>query len=435
MKLHSQDILVVDDEIGIRELLSEILQDEGYSVAVAENAEAARRLRNQAQPRLVLLDIWMPDTDGVTLLKEWARNGQLTMPVIMMSGHATIDTAVEATRIGAMDFLEKPIGLQKLLAAVKRAVTLQQEAPRPVVTLNRLGESEHIRELTRMLQAAQAQTAPVLLIGPPGVGFEYCARYVNPDGKPFVAPHSNEEFALAPQELLNKATGGTLFLRDLAYLDARAQAGLKSVLGKLDKMKVRLVSASSRPLDQLSGDLDPELFRQLSQWIVPVPALREHKEDIPRMAETILTDTVAQHKLGARRFSHNALQLLAQQDWPGNLDELTNVVKSLALSCRDGEIDINPVSRILSQFSPSVEATAAQISAPAPALSAVDMNLPLREARDQFEKFYLERQIELSGGNMSRVAERIGLERTHLYRKLKQLGVNMPKKNKPVEED
>lgn len=365
------------------------------------------------------------------------RNGQLTMPVVMMSGHATIDTAVEATRIGALDFLEKkPIGLAKLLATVKRAVNLVQEAPRPVVTLSKLGESEHIRELTRMLQAAQTQNAPVLLIGPPGVGFEFCGRYMTPDGKPFVAPFSNEEFALAPQELLNKASGGTLFLRDLAYLDTRAQAGLKSVLGKLEKMKVRLVSASSRPLDQLSGDLDPELFRQLSQWIVPVPGLREHKEDIPRIAESILADTVAQHKLGPRRFSHGALQLLAQQDWPGNLDELTNVVKSLALSCRDGEIDINPVSRILSQFSPGVDGVAAQIAAPAPALSAVDMNLPLREARDQFEKYYLERQIELSGGNMSRVAERIGLERTHLYRKLKQLGVTMPKKkNKVIEED
>ncbi|UXY17335.1 sigma-54 dependent transcriptional regulator [Chitiniphilus purpureus] len=434
--MHSQDILVVDDEIGIRELLSEILQDEGYSVALAENAEKARTLRNQAQPRLVLLDIWMPDTDGVTLLKEWARNGQLTMPVVMMSGHATIDTAVEATRIGALDFLEKPIGLQKLLAAVKRALAQPAQEPRPnVASLTRLGEADAIKELAVALDAAgAAQGAPILLVGPPGVGFELCARYLTPPGRAFVAPLSNEDFALAPQELAAKAAGGTLFLRDLAYLDRRAQAGLKSVLPRLEKHKVRLVSASSRPLDALSASVDPELLKALSQLIVPIPALSEHREDIPRIAEALLAEAVSQNKLTPRRFSAAALQLLARQDWPGNLDELANVVKSLALTCREGEIDLGPVSRILSQFSPAGSVPPAPVATENAPPGAVDMDLPLREARDQFEKYYLERQIELSGGNMSRVAERIGLERTHLYRKLKQLGISMPKKQRPPEE-
>ncbi|GHD66688.1 sigma-54-dependent transcriptional regulator [Jeongeupia chitinilytica] len=430
----SQDILVVDDEVGIRELLSEILQDEGYSVAVAENAEAARKLRNQAQPRLVLLDIWMPDTDGVTLLKEWARNGQLTMPVVMMSGHATIDTAVEATRIGALDFLEKPIGLQKLLATVKRALSQPVEASKPLPTLARLGEAEVVRELNRALDTARGQTSPVLLVGAPGVGFEICARYLAAPNQPFVAPLSNEDIAIAPLELVNKATGGTLFLRDIAYLDRRAQAGLRTLLGKLEKQKVRLVSASSKPLDQLAGQLDPELLNALSQLIVPVPRLKDHREDIARLAENLLAETVNTNKLGPRRFSQAALQLLAQQDWPGNLDELANVVKSLALTSRDGEIDITPVSRILSQFAPGGESVVALPQTAPPPLPMLDLALPLREARDQFEKYYLERHIELSGGNMSRVAEKIGLERTHLYRKLKSLGIQMPKKNRPVSE-
>lgn len=434
--MHSQDILVVDDEIGIRELLSEILQDEGYSVALAENAEKARQLRNQAQPRMVLLDIWMPDTDGVTLLKEWARNGQLTMPVVMMSGHATIDTAVEATRIGALDFLEKPIGLQKLLAAVKRALTQPTSDSRPSApSLSRLGEAEAIKELATALDAAAgAQGAPILLLGSPGVGFEHCARYLTPPGRPFVAPLSNEDYVIAPQELATKAAGGTLFLRDLAYLDRRAQAGLKSILAKLERNKVRLVSASSRPLDMLAASVDPELLKALSQLIVPVPSLAEHREDIPRIAEALLVEAVTANKLGPRRFSNAALQLLARQEWPGNLDELANVVKSLALTGRDGEIDLAPVSRILSQFTPSGVAPVLPPSSDSGAPASVDMDLPLREARDQFEKYYLERQIELSGGNMSRVAERIGLERTHLYRKLKQLGITMPKKQRPVEE-
>ncbi|XZG71935.1 sigma-54-dependent transcriptional regulator [Chitinibacteraceae bacterium HSL-7] len=434
--MHSQDILIVDDEIGIRELLSEILQDEGYSVALAENAEAARTLRNQASPRLVLLDIWMPDTDGVTLLKEWARNGQLTMPVVMMSGHATIDTAVEATRIGALDFLEKPIGLQKLLAAVKRA--LSQPAPtakKSVSLLTRLGSSPVVAQLTQALDsAAQAGQEPVLLLGAPGVGFEYCARYLTTPDRPFVAPLANEDFVSAAAELVNKAAGGTLFLRDLAYLDRRAQAAIKAVLPKLERHKVRLVSASTKPLDELAGLIEPELLRVLSQLIIPLPTLAEHREDIPVLAEALLTEIVETNQLGSRRFTSQALQLLARQEWPGNLDELANVVKSLALTQRETSIDLAPVTRILSQFAPPDTELILPPAAEPTGFEGVNLDLPLREARDQFEKFYLERQIELAGGNMSRVAERIGLERTHLYRKLKQLGVTMPKKQRVVEE-
>ncbi|WP_035058822.1 sigma-54-dependent transcriptional regulator [Andreprevotia chitinilytica] len=430
----SQDILVVDDEVGIRELLSEILQDEGYSVAVAENAEAARRLRNQAQPKLVLLDIWMPDTDGVTLLKEWARNGQLTMPVVMMSGHATIDTAVEATRIGALDFLEKPIGLQKLLAAVKRALSQQPDVQKVVANLARLGGSELIQELARVLDAAKPQATPLMLLGAPGVGFEICARYLGDPKQPFIAPLSNDDFAVAPQELLNKAAGGVLFLRDIAYLDRRAQAGLKGMLPRLEKSRVRLISASSKPLNALAASVDPELLHALSQYIVPVPSLKEHRDDIPLLAEAMLTEIVATSKLGPRRFTSAALKLLAQQEWPGNLDELLNVVKSLALTGRDGEIDTGPVSRMLSQFAPSGEVaqlpTSTQHAKP-----LVDLSLPLREARDQFEKYYLELHIEQTGGNMSRVAEKIGLERTHLYRKLKALGIQVPKKHRNPDDE
>ena len=147
--MRSNDILIVDDEIGIRDLLSDILQDEGYTVALAENAEEARRLRNRTRPAMVLLDIWMPDCDGITLLKEWAKNGQLTMPVVMMSGHASIDTAVEATKIGAMDFLEKPIALKKLLATVERALKYGEMQTAAGPSLDRLGNSPAVQEMNR----------------------------------------------------------------------------------------------------------------------------------------------------------------------------------------------------------------------------------------------------------------------------------------------
>lgn len=430
----NQDILIVDDEIGIRELLSEILLDEGYSVALAENAEAARKYRNQGEPRLVLLDIWMPDTDGVTLLKEWARNGQLTMPVVMMSGHATVDTAVEATRIGALDFLEKPIGLQKLLATVKRAFSQPANAVKPAQGLQSLGNSTAINALREALDQVSSQTLPITLTGEPGSGFETCARHLTRPNTPFISPGSNEELALPPQDILNRATGGTIFVRDIAWLDRKAQTGLLNLLPKLEKYKIRLVTASSRPLDQLINQCEPELVRQLTQVIIAVPPLRQHAEDIASLAETLLAQTVSSNKLGPRRFSKSALQLLSQQEWPGNIDQLANVVKSLAITGRDGDIDILPVSRLLTQLSPNSQEATLGVAPQAMPLPQIDLDLPLREARDQFERFYLERQIELSNGNMSRVAERIGLERTHLYRKLKQLGIQMPRKQRASEE-
>ena len=172
----ANEILIVDDEVGIRELLSEILQDEGYRVSVAENATEARSYRARQQPALVLLDIWMPDTDGVTLLREWAAGGLLTMPVVMMSGHGTIETAVEATKIGAFDFLEKPVGLQKLLGTVARALktTLAKEPRR--VSLAALGASAAVRDAERAIEQLLAAKKPILLLGEPGTGHEAAAR-------------------------------------------------------------------------------------------------------------------------------------------------------------------------------------------------------------------------------------------------------------------
>ena len=180
-----QQILVVDDEIGIRELLSEILRDEGYQVRLAENATQARAQRLQARPDMVLLDIWMPDTDGITLLKEWASSGLLTMPVVMMSGHGTIDTAVEATRIGAFDFLEKPITLQKLLATVGKALRSGEQKAKPTLMLSTLGRAPIVNELKQRLEKIANLKTPLLLTGEPGTGIELCARFVHPPTAPW----------------------------------------------------------------------------------------------------------------------------------------------------------------------------------------------------------------------------------------------------------
>src|SRR5512137_197561 len=172
MMMPTKEILVVDDEVGIRELLSEILQDEGYRVSLAENATAARAYRARERPALVLLDIWMPDTDGVTLLREWGASGQLTMPVIMMSGHGTIETAVEATKIGAFDFLEKPIGLAKLLSMIARALKNAAVKEPRRVSLAALGNSPPVREVERAIEQVLAAAKPLLILGEPGAGHD-----------------------------------------------------------------------------------------------------------------------------------------------------------------------------------------------------------------------------------------------------------------------
>ena len=217
-------ILVVDDEVGIRELLSEILIDEGYDVRLAENATAARLVRNELRPDLVLLDIWMPDTDGISLLKEWHAAGHLNMPVVMMSGHGTIDTAVEATRFGAFDFLEKPIALQKLLSTVQKALKHDKPLAKPALTLESFTRSAFVKEFKRRLEQA-ASKSPVLLIkGANGGMAEICARTLQPLRAPWL--DLSEVSSALTQDMLEKISGGILYVPDLAVLGKMQQMNL-----------------------------------------------------------------------------------------------------------------------------------------------------------------------------------------------------------------
>src|SRR5438105_8695103 len=212
----AREILIVDDEVGIRELLSEILQDEGYRVSLAENAGQARTYRARYEPARVLLDIWMPDTDGVTLLREWAANGQLTMPVVMMSGHGTIETAVEATKIGAFDFLEKPVGLQKLLSTVTRALkTAAGQGPRRI-SLAALGTSTPIIEAERAIEQLLRANRPILLVGEPGTGHDTAVRAIHvPDTACVVLGQASSRLATNPMQILEEARDGTLHCEEI----------------------------------------------------------------------------------------------------------------------------------------------------------------------------------------------------------------------------
>ena len=405
-------ILVVDDEVGIRELLSEILEDEGHQVALAESAGDARRLRERARPDLVLLDIWMPDTDGITLLKEWAASGQLTMPVVMMSGHATIETAVEATRIGALDFLEKPIALQRLLATVKRALRNPEATPAPQLTLAAIGRSGALADTKKRLAQLAQLAAPLMLRGERGMRADLFARLLVPPGAPFIA--GAEMLGEPPSELLTKSAGGVLFLPDLSRLERAEQRHLEFLLPRADKYKARLVCFS--PVDARAlvekHEFDPDLCLRLAELTLKLPAVREFAEDVPDLASLMLAQLVEARLCPARRLAIAALNALRHHSWPGNLAELESVVKDLAFTALEEEIQVADVERALGAR-----------GAPAGALPEVTLDRPYREAREAFERVYFENLLVREHGSMSRVAERSGLERTHLYRKLKALGL------------
>ena len=403
--MRSNDILIVDDEIGIRDLLSDILQDEGYTVSLAENAEEARQLRNQTRPAMVLLDIWMPDCDGITLLKEWAKNGQLTMPVVMMSGHASIDTAVEATKIGAMDFLEKPIALKKLLSAVERALEYGEQQAAAGLSLDKLGNSPAIQELNLRIEAAVKQNDPILLSGEAGSPFELVARYFHKNNTPWVEPAKTEYIVDMPMELLQKAAGGILFLGDISQYSKNIQQGIHFLLGKAEKQNVRIICACSSPSDEWLQNpaYDPKLFALLSGLKLQIPPLREQAGDIAFLINRIATELSETQKIPVARFSDGAL------------------------SAGEEEIDEAPVAGELGLNKPEKK----------PEINVgggFDFSLPLRELREELERRYFEYHISQEGQNMSRVAQKVGLERTHLYRKLKQLGIQFSRRQNKTEE-
>ena len=403
-------ILIVDDEIGIRELLSEILRDEGHDILLAENASAARAARNAVRPDMVLLDIWMPDTDGITLLKEWAANGQLNMPVVMMSGHGTIDTAVEATRIGAIDYLEKPIALQKLLAAVKRGLQRPQAPGAPAaLTLAAFTRSVPLRELKRRVEQISGSSRVLLLRIGAGTLAELVARSVQAPNAPWL----DLAGVTAPLDIsqLQTAHGGVLFVGELARLSRAQQKNLAFALDRLDRYDLRLVVASDRSLEGLIGEgWEEGLLSRLFEVSLAPPSIADVRDDLPELASQLLLHLVEAGEVPLRRFSTAALNQLRNLPWPGGYPELRAAVKSLALGTLEEEIGASEVRRLLP---PDLAAGACGVS----------LDQPLREAREAFERMYFEHHLRLEGGNMTRLAEKTGLERTHLYRKLKQLGL------------
>ncbi len=409
-------ILVVDDEIGIRELLSEILREEGHQVAVSEDAAQAREMFMKDRPELVLLDIWMPDIDGVSLLKEWASSGLMTMPVVMMSGHGTIDTAVEATRIGAYSFLEKPVALQKLLSTVSAALRDQsRDSTREPVYVT-LGKTEAALNLKRKCEALTKTSSPVLFLEAPGSGADQCASLLKKVNKPWVVISGPQEYETKGEQLVEMSRDGVIFFRDIGTLEKPQQLDLLGRWESLKEAGVRVVASSTTRLGGLvsKDQFEIRLYELMSETIVNVPPLKDRIDDVIEISKSVLFE-----KYPAKSFSVAALNTLRSYDWPANLSQLSAAVLSSAQFSVGEEIGV-------SDLTPVLENAAREINLEA---SSWDFDKDYRSAREMFDKQYLEYHLAKEGGNMSRVANQAGIERTHLYRKLKQLGIKTSRKN------
>lgn len=447
--MSNSHVLVVDDEADIRAAIQDILNDEGFGVTVAADAAEARECLSKRKFDLILLDIWMPDTDGITLLREWSEGGELNCPVVIMSGHGTVDTAVEATRLGAFDFVEKPLSLAKLLRTVEAALESAGRQSRTAKSLlpsllAPVGRSVVMQALRERVQRYARHDGSVLLSGEAGTGRGAFARYMHALSRRADAPLNNLTAAslsdsTAEERLLGKEIGdqvtagaleqaaaGTLIIDELSDLGPVAQ---KVLLGAIEdgkftrvggtgpvKLNARIVATVSADYEALleDGSLRRDLVAQLSVLSLRVPPLREYSEDVPELLAYYVDKLVDSEGLTFRRFSVAAQNRLRNYPWPDNVRELKYLVRRLLLSGSDEDIALAEVEAEINVLAPLDE----------PLVKQDLLALPLREAREQFERSYLQQQLVLCEGKVGKLAKRVGMERTHLYRKLRSLGVD-----------
>lgn len=450
------DILVVDDETDIRDLVSGVLEDEGYETRGAADSDAALEAIAARRPSLVLLDVWLQGSrlDGLELL-DVIKERDPTLPVLVISGHGNIDTAVAAIRRGAVDFIEKPFEAERLLFLVERA-TETERLRREVASLRAsagreddlTGSSAAINTVRATLKRVASTGSRVLITGGPGIGKEVAARLLHGWSQraaaPFVivsaaqmTPERVEEELFGVEEggelvrpgLLEQAHGGTLFLDEIADMPIATQARILRVLTdqsftrvggqRVVKVDVRVVSATARNLqDEIAeGRFREDLYYRLNVVPVVIPALTERREDIPALVEHFVAHYASERRVPTPEIAPDAMVALQSYEWPGNVRQLRNVVERtviLAPGNRIGRIDVDLLP-------PEVLGTPGEGSGGLGA-NAI-MGAPLREARESFEREYLRVQIRRFSGNISRTASFIGMERSALHRKLKLLGI------------
>jgi two-component system nitrogen regulation response regulator NtrX len=449
------EVLVVDDEEDIRDLVSGVLEDEGYSVRSAADSTAALDAIKDRRPSLVLLDVWLQGSrlDGLQLL-QYLKKQDSTLPVLMISGHGNLDTAVAAVREGAVDFIEKPFEAGHLLHLVSRATETdrlrrENESLRQQVVHDEVlsGTSVAINTVRATLKRVAPTGSRVLLTGPAGVGKEVAARTIHQWSTrakgPFVVvsaammtPERVEEelFGVDSEDgsrpgLLEQAHGGTLFLDEIADMPSTTQAKILRVLTDQSyhrvggqrpvKVDVRVLSATSRDLAQeiAGGRFREDLFYRLNVVPVRLPPLCERREDIPELANHFLARFASERRIPTPVLSDEAMAALQAHDWPGNVRQLRNIIERTIILA-----PCERVQRIEADMLPS-EILESQGSAGLSSQAMMIMGSPLREARESFEREYLKIQIRRFSGNISRTASFIGMERSALHRKLKALGI------------
>ena len=447
------DILIVDDERDIRELIADILQDEGYETRLAANSETCMALIAEQPPGLLILDIWLKDSrmDGIDILRTVKRDVP-EVPVVIISGHGNIEIAVAAIKQGAYDFIEKPFNIDQLLVVIRRAMetsrlrrenqALRRRGAEPAAML---GESPAFRALLGKLDKVTKSEGRVMLSGPPGCGKELAARYIHANSAraegPFVTvssaaiePERMEEVLFGRESseggvvpgLLEEANGGVIYFDEVADMPPGTQSKILRVLvdqtflrvGGSSKVEVdlRVISSTSRNLEAEieAGRFRRELYHRLNVVPLTVPGLEARREDIPRLADHFITQLNREQGLPLRRLGAEAEALLQTMSWPGNVRQLRNVIERvLILGEAGGEIGVREI--------PEEAQTPAEDGRVV--LSGQVATMPLREAREAFEREYLLTQINRFGGNISRTAEFVGMERSALHRKLKSLGL------------
>ena len=448
------EVLVVDDEADIRDLVSGVLEDEGYSVRTAGDSTAALNAIEERRPSMVLLDVWLQGSrlDGLQILQEIKRRDP-SIPVLLISGHGNLDTAVAAVREGAVDFIEKPFEAERLLYLVRRA-TETEALKRENATLRlQAGHDDQLSGASVAINTVRAtlkRVAPtgsrVMITGPAGVGKEVAARTIHQWSPRAAAPFivlsaavmspdrveeelfGSETEGLARPGLLEQAHGGTLFLDEIADMPLTTQGKILRVLTdqsfhrvggqRAVKVDVRVLSGTSRNLaDEIaSGRFREDLYYRLNVVPVRIPPLRERREDIPELANHFLARFAAERRLPMPSMSDEALAALQAHDWPGNVRQLRNIIeRTIILAPSDLktiEVDLLPPEIVEQQGNVGVSNAGLSI-----------MGSPLREARESFEREYLKIQIRRFSGNISRTASFIGMERSALHRKLKALGI------------
>jgi two-component system nitrogen regulation response regulator NtrX len=449
-------VCIVDDEPSILNTLSSIIEDEGYQVTLAKNGAEALKLIRSDPPDLVMLDIWMPELDGLETLKQ-AKQQFPNLLVIMMSGHGSVETAVKATKLGAYDYLEKPLDLEKVIILVRNAIhqrQLEEENLHLRVQVERhfeiVGNSSPMEHLRMLISAAAPTHSRVLISGENGTGKELVARAIHHQSPRRNRPFVEVNCAAIPETLIetelfghergaftgavsqkqgkfDQADGGTLFLDEIADMSLATQAKVLRVLqeqqftrvggSKVIKVNVRVIAASNKDLTQEieKNAFREDLYYRLNVLPIEVPPLRQRKDDIPVLTRHFLHLHAEEQGMKPKEITNEALALLARHDWPGNIRELRNQVERLMIMVPNSIIDAAEVS----PFLPGISTAASTSVSPAMIFNS------LREARNAFEREYIGNRLRENNWNVSKTADDLKIERSHLHRKIKLLNVEL----------